>query len=50
MYKISAHTMSTPLLSLEQAILLYDNIGFDGAEIIIANDYKSIHQRKKLTK
>ena len=40
MYKISAHTMSTPLLSLEQAILLYDNIGFDGAEIIIANDYK----------
>ena len=26
MYKISAHTMSTPLLSLEQAILLYDDI------------------------
>ncbi len=40
MYKISAHTMGTPLLALEEAILLYENIGFDGVEIIIADDYK----------
>ena len=39
MFKISAHTMSTPSLSLEEAIRLYDNIGFEGAEIIVANDY-----------
>ena len=39
MFKISAHTMGTPLLSLEKAILLFEDIGFDGVEIIIADDY-----------
>ena len=40
MYKISAHTMGTPFLSLEKAILLCEKIGFDGIEIIIADDYE----------
>lgn len=40
MFKISAHTMGTPLLSLEKAILLFEKIGFEGVEIIVADDYE----------
>ncbi len=35
----AAHTMSTPALSLHQALDLYANLGFDGVEILYTADY-----------
>jgi sugar phosphate isomerase/epimerase len=39
MIKTSAHTMATPDLALQDALSLFAQIGFDGVEIIYADDY-----------
>lgn len=37
--KTAAHTMSTPHLSLEEALPFYAGLGFDGVEILYTADY-----------
>ncbi|MBZ2194674.1 sugar phosphate isomerase/epimerase family protein [Occultella gossypii] len=39
MIKISAHTMATPEETLPEAIDLFAELGFDGVELICADDY-----------
>lgn len=41
MFKISGHTMGTPEYTVTEAIKLFSEIGADGAEIVIQDDYKS---------
>ena len=41
MYKIAGHTMGTPEYTVTEAIELFHEIGLDGAEIVIQDDYKS---------
>ncbi len=39
--KIAGHTMGTPEYTLEQAIDLFMELGFDGIEIVVQDGYKS---------
>lgn len=41
MYKIAGHTMGTPEYTVLEALQLFHDIGLDGAEIVVQNDYKS---------
>ena len=40
-YKIAGHTMGTPEYTVLEAIQLFHDIGLDGAEIVIQDNYKS---------
>lgn len=39
-YKIAGHTMGTPEYTVTEAIQLFHNIGLDGAEIVVQDNYK----------
>ncbi len=41
MYKIAGHTMGTPEYTVLEALQLFHDIGLDGAEIVVQDDYKS---------
>lgn len=41
MYKIAGHTMGTPEYTVLEALQLFHDIGLDGAEIVVQNDYRS---------
>ena len=41
MYKIAGHTMGTPEYTVFEAIELFHQIGLDGAEIVVQDNYKS---------
>ncbi len=41
MYKIAGHTMGTPEYTVLEAIQLFHDIGLNGAEIVIQDDYRS---------
>lgn len=40
MFKIAGHTMGTPEYNVLEALQLFHDIGLDGAEIVVQNDYK----------
>ncbi|WP_418482256.1 sugar phosphate isomerase/epimerase family protein [Dysosmobacter sp.] len=39
--KIAGHTMSTPELSVEEALAFFTSLGLEGAEVVVQSDYKS---------
>lgn len=39
-YKIAGHTMGTPEYTIPEALQLFHDIGLDGAEIVVQDDYK----------
>lgn len=41
MYKIAGHTMGTPEYTVLEALQLFHDIGLDGAEIVVQDDYRS---------
>lgn len=41
MFKIAGHTMGTPERTVVEAIKMFGEIGLDGAEIVVQNDYYS---------
>ena len=40
MFKVCAHTMSTPQLEIEEAVPFIAQLGFEGIEIVCSDDYK----------
>lgn len=41
MYKIAGHTMGTPEYTVPEALQLFHDIGLNGAEIVVQDDYRS---------
>ena len=41
MFQIAGHTMGTPEYTVLEAVALFHDIGLDGAEIVVQDDYRS---------
>ena len=41
MFQIAGHTMGTPEYTVLEALKLFHDIGLDGAEIVVQDDYRS---------